>query len=242
MTSPVVVSRIQNRRGTQDQFDGLVYSPSGPNSVYPLDYTGVGGYYPGSPNADFTSVNYPNVLLPGELAFCTDSRKIFLGNLNGEFVELALATSNNVEEFLTPTMWELPPQAMFTPVEKVLPGPITVRFEYTAKPFFIALYDITDSAIADWNAVGDNFSKNGEFKITAINPLTVPAIPPVPPAPPFSPASLVDAGVAINATPQYDISFIAKYSMDNTKIELWYMHNFPGNLMLSSNTIAWLPI
>jgi len=79
MTSPVVSSRIQNRRGTQDQFNGV-------SGIYPDGYDGVGGY--GSqPGFDIT--NYPNVLQPGEIALCTDTRRTFVGNLNGSYVELA---------------------------------------------------------------------------------------------------------------------------------------------------------
>lgn len=76
MTTPVVVTRIQNRRGTQDQFDAL----------YPLYYTGTGGFgsIPG-----FNMSTYPNVLSPGEVALCIDTRKTFLGNINGTYVELA---------------------------------------------------------------------------------------------------------------------------------------------------------
>ena len=75
MASPVVVSRIQNRRGTQVQFDAL----------YPVGYTGIGGYgsLPG-----FNVTNFPDVLLPGELAFCTDTRRLFIGNINGEYTEV----------------------------------------------------------------------------------------------------------------------------------------------------------
>jgi len=70
MASPVTVSRIQNRRGTQAQF----------NALYPPGYTGTGP----------VNINlYPNILMPGELALCTDTRRVFLGNLSGEYIELA---------------------------------------------------------------------------------------------------------------------------------------------------------
>lgn len=72
---PVTVTRIQNRRGTYSQFLAL----------YPTGYTGVGGY--GS-MIGYTSATYPNVLQPGELALCTDNRKMFMGNLNGEYIEV----------------------------------------------------------------------------------------------------------------------------------------------------------
>jgi hypothetical protein len=79
MVSPVVVSRIQHRRGLQTQFDEL----------YPLGYVGVGGYNaPAFP--DFTPLNYPNVLLPGEMVLCTDTRRVYMGNINGEYLQLAI--------------------------------------------------------------------------------------------------------------------------------------------------------
>lgn len=83
MASPVVVTRIQNRRGTQAQFDAL----------YPPGYTGVGGY--GS-IVGFNATNFPDVLLPGEMAFCTDTRNVFLGNVNAEYVQLSAGDSSNV--------------------------------------------------------------------------------------------------------------------------------------------------
>lgn len=72
---PVTVTRIQNRRGTYSQFLAL----------YPIGYNGVGGFdsVPG-----YTPTAYPNVLQPGELALCTDNRKMFMGNLNGEYIQV----------------------------------------------------------------------------------------------------------------------------------------------------------
>lgn len=76
---PVTVTRIQNRRGTYSQFLNL----------YPVGYSGVGGFnsIPG-----YTAAAYPNVLQPGELALCTDNRKMFMGNLNGEYIEVGAGT------------------------------------------------------------------------------------------------------------------------------------------------------
>lgn len=238
MASPVVVSRIQNRRGTQVQFDGYVYSPSGPNSVYPNGYNGIGGYN-NFPN--FNSTNYPNVLLPGELAFCTDSRRIFLGNLNGEYVEVA-EVSPLPEEFLKPSIWVLPPSATFVPVTTTVPGPppgflpITINLEYQATPFFNIIYDITDSMLPDWNSVGINFSKNGELKITAVADF---APIPNPPFPDITSVTLTDTGTEINLVQPADIQFIAQYN--GTNIQILYKHDFAGPLTLSVNTIAWLP-
>ena len=223
MASPVVVSRIQNRRGTQYQFDGSNYMPDAPNSVYPHGYTGVGGYntilHPNLEFPDFTPTNYPNVLLQGELAFCTDSRRIFLGNENGEYVEIPIVLGTGI--FLPPLVISLPHQAFFTHITEL---------DYLPTPFFTLLYDLTDNANIDWNTVGTNFSKNGELKITAINN-----------EPPD--ASLTDTGTEINLTtePICDISFKAEYvNSPSHHIEISYKHNFPTNLTFSTSTISWV--
>ncbi len=168
MATPVTVTRIQNRRGTQAQFETL----------YPQGYQGTGGFgdpvwstqpvlissvvatgttitvsiisaylmppyntllVPGSAivvsgvtpsiyndtytissidtvtspgftlincasiltgSADpdtgsfylpFVIENYQGVLLPGEIALCTDSRRMFIGNLNGEYIDVSVS-------------------------------------------------------------------------------------------------------------------------------------------------------
>jgi hypothetical protein len=202
MASPVVVSRIQNRRGTQDQF----------NALYPLGYTGTGG-------CDI--LLYPDILLPGELALCTDSRRIFLGNENGEYVEIPIVLGDGI--FLHPLRLTLIPAASFTQIPEL---------DYLSTPFFTLLYDLTDDTLMeDWNTVGTNFSKNGELKITAINNEP-------------TDASLTDTGTEINLTPLYDISFKAVYNNDplpnSPHIEIWYTHNFPTNLTFSTSTISWI--
>lgn len=203
MASPVVVSRIQNRRGQQSQFDLL----------YPPGYTGVGGYgsLPG-----FTSTNFPDVLLPGEIAFCTDSRRTFIGNTNGEYVELSPAAPPPPPLgplTLLPLILQLPPVGVFTTIPALT---------YTATPFFTLLYDLTDNLSPDWNSVGTNFSRNGTLQLTIVG--TTP--------------TLTDSGTEINLTLN-TISFQAVYSAGNINIQ--YMHNFAGNLTLSSTSIIWLP-
>ena len=163
MSTPVVVSRIQNRRGTQSQFNGS-YVPPGPGPIYPTGYNGIGGfgsvsgpliattstsgtgsvatvsfaaatYLENSPigssvtitgvtpvgyngiwtvtassgtsvsfasattgvqtvagtiTRPYNSINYPSVLLAGELALCTDSGRVFMGNINGEYLEISV--------------------------------------------------------------------------------------------------------------------------------------------------------
>lgn len=196
MASPVTVSRIQNRRGTQAQFDAL----------YPPGYTGVGP----------VDINiWPNILMPGELALTTDTRRIFLGNLTGEYLEIETATGGGI--LLGPLVIQLPPAGIFTPIPQL---------DYLPTPFFTLLYDITDSLSPDQNVVGTTFSRNGEMKITAVTD--------------FGPGSvsLSDTSIDVNTT-LFDISFSADYN--GPVIEISYMHNFLGNLTLSSSTILWLP-
>jgi hypothetical protein len=152
MSTPVVISRIQNRRGTQIQF----------NALYPVGYNGIGGFgsifaakttiaasgtgtsatitftggsfvvgstitvvgvtpsgYNGTYIVDsavgntvtyacsatgaqtvsgqayptYNSILFPGVLQPGEVALLTDTRRFFVGNLNGEYIELVSTKS-----------------------------------------------------------------------------------------------------------------------------------------------------
>jgi hypothetical protein len=153
--------------------------------------------------------------MPGELALCTDTRRVFLGNLTGEYVELASAAGGGI--LLGPLVLQLPPIGIFTPIPQL---------DYPATPFFTLLYDITDALSPDQNVVGTTFSRNGEMKITAVVD--------------FGPGSvsLTDTSIDVNTT-LFDISFTADYN--GPDIEISYKHNFPGNLTFSSSTILWLP-
>lgn len=204
MASPVVVSRIQNRRGLQSQFDTL----------YPVGYDGIGGY--GS-IVGFNVTNYPNVLLPGELALCTDSRRTFLGNINGEYLELAETDLNAL--VLPPVVLTLPPAAVST---------IIPELTYTATPFFTLLYSITDDLGANWNLTGTNFSRNGSLQITALKYASI--------APQVT---LTDSGTEINNELPSTINFIAEYNADTVSIDIKYTHDFPGNLTFSTTNIVW---
>jgi hypothetical protein len=210
MATPVVVTRIQNRRGTQAQFDAL----------YPPGYTGIGGFgsLPG-----FTLANFPGVLVSGELALVTDTRRMFMGNINGEYIELDSATSLNSIDLL-PIVITLPPAAVFT----VIPS-----LTYAATPFTKILYDITDSVNPDWNIVGTDFSRNGQLEITAVDYFL--------PVWPNEPVTLTDTGTEINLVSPNQISFIAQYDLTQTLIEILYMHDFAGSLTFSSASIKWLP-
>ena len=69
--TPVVVSRIQNRRGTQAQFDAL----------YPEGQPGFG----------------PDILQPGEIALITDPPgKVYIGSLNGTYFEIGVSSNNTL--------------------------------------------------------------------------------------------------------------------------------------------------
>ncbi len=197
MSSPVTVTRIQNRRGLQSQFEAL----------YPAGYSGIGGF--GS-IAGYTLANYPEVLLSGELALCTDSRRMFLGNINGEYIELALAAESGT---LTPVTIVLPPVSVFTTIAE-----LTLTTSPT--PFFKVEYSLTDNPSLDWNSVGINFARNGTLDITAIS--TNP--------------TLNDVSAEINLTAS-DISFQAVYNAGN--IEIQYIHDFVVPLTFSTSTIKW---
>ena len=276
MTSPVVVSRIQNRRGTQDQFEalypgpyeslpgatstGLVVTVNDTTGLYegarPVAKFGTGQFAPGTkivsvdsatqftidiiPTIPLSGIStvvfveryngiggvpidlYPNILLPGELALCTDSRRVFLGNINGEYVEL-LVFEPNTDLLLQPLVKILPPSVIWTDMPD---GGI----EYDVTPFLTVLYDVTDVVDPNWNIPGVNITRNGELKISARNPL----IP--------NPANvtLTDNSSDINAT-AFDISFRAIYDLSGSKIKLQYTHNFPTNLLFSTSTIRWVP-
>jgi hypothetical protein len=200
--APVVVSRIQNRRGTQAQFDNL----------YPAGYTGTGGF--GS-IVGFNLTNYPNVLMSGELAFCTDSRRLFIGNINGEYVEISEATSGFI---LNPLTVSLAPEGTFTLIPELT---------YSATPFFSFLYSVSDSGSVDWNAVGAGFSKNGELAITAIQSANP------------NPVSLTDTGTEASIYPTSSINFIAQYDITGNFIEIYYKHNYGSTLYFNTSTIKW---
>lgn len=195
MATPVVVSRIQNRRGTQSQFDSLYTS-----------YPGVG----------------PNILQPGEIALCTDTHRIFIGNVNGTYDELGTASSNDI--ILEPFVKQLAPAASYTLIPEMTIDPTA---------FFTYLYSVTNSASLDPGSIGVTFSRNGELKLTSVVNF-VPVLP-------LAPVTMTDVSVEIN-TSAYDISFNAEYNNTQTGIDIKYKHNFPGNLVLAISSIQWADI
>lgn len=217
MASPVIVSRIQNRRGTQAQFDGLIYNPAGPNSMYPSGYNGVGGYgsFP-----DFTSANYPNVLLPGEIGFVTDTSNMYIGNTNGRYTKIQSSGTISPGVELLPAVFSLAPtqSGSAAPVFATITG-----LTFVATPFFSMLYDVTDSGSLDWNALGTSFSKNGEVTVSCVS---------------GGPATLTDTANEINTSSTF-FSLIAVYNAPY--IEIQYSHNHPTNLTFSTSTVHWVP-
>ena len=108
--TPVVVSRIQNRRGFQTDF----------NNLYPSGQPGTG----------------PNVLQPGELALCTDTGRVFMGTvvngINGYYIELTAGGGGSLPPGaleLTPVVVSLPPAATWT----------SMLTPFTPTPFFTML-------------------------------------------------------------------------------------------------------
>lgn len=188
--TPVVISRIQNRRGLQADFDAL----------YPAGQPGSG----------------PDVLQPGEIALCTDTGNVYIGtidsNISGYYIKIAPVSSGGPVEFL-PSVSVLAPTSTWTQVL----APIDDT------PFFTLLYSLTDIVTTDPNAVGINFSKNGELIITSTD----------------TDATLADIGTEINTT-LYDINFTVTKS--GTTIELLYIHNFPTPITFSTGSIIWAPI
>lgn len=283
MAAPVVVSRIQNRRGTQDQFEalypaeytsaigatssGVTVNVTSTVGVYenakPIVSAGIGQFAPGTKVVSVDSptqftvnltptiplsggaqvkiakyngsggcpiAEYPNILLPGELAMCTDTRRMYIGNINGEFIEISAAFTEGI--FLAPLVLSLPPSPLaYTEIPELTMLPT---------PFFNFLYDVTDSTNPDWNSVNlTDFARNGTMKITAVQDF-----PPVPnlPFPPITSVGLTDDSTEVRNPATYTsetISFKAEY--DGPNIKVFYMHDFPTSLTFSSSTIRWLP-
>ncbi len=272
----VVVSRIQNRRGTQTQFEALypaAYTSTASGSSVGLTVTvadttglyvgakpsviaGSGKFAPGTvvdsviSSTQFTVnippsvvlagavvrvpkytgtgsyplTSYPNVLLEGEVALCTDSKRMFMGSANGEYIEIAAAFTDGIA--LSPLTLTLLP----TPT----PAPVP-QLSYFASPFFTILYSLTDSASPDWGQVGTDYSKNGVLKITATEDFT-PVVNA--PYPDITPVNIIDEGIEVSRL-SGSVSFFATYS--GTNIEVSYINTYPVPLTFSSSTISWLP-
>jgi len=191
----VVISRIQNRSGTQANFEAL----------YPPGYNGIGG------------ATGTQILQPGEIALCTDTRNIYMGNLNGEYIQVGSGGGSSGE--FAPIVVNLPPSPTFVPVPGIL---------FTPTPFMRIIYSIVDEITDDPNQVGTDFSKNGTLEITSVVYVDANSV------------SLTDSGVENNST-AFDVSFLAEYDVDGN-IQVSYKHDFPDDLTLSTSSLIWLPI
>lgn len=151
MSSPVTISRIQNRRGIQDQFNGI-----DPNRLYPTDYNGSAPGY-GTP-PDYNISTYPNVLQPGELALCTDTGNVYIGGENGTFFHVNATAVP--PDYINPIVYSLAPVANFTTISPL---------SYLPVPLMNILYDVVDSGSdTSWNAPGLTFSRSGTMTITVL--------------------------------------------------------------------------
>lgn len=285
MTTPTIVTRIQNRRGTQAQFDSLYptsyTSAPGATSVgeiitiadttglyvnaIPKVTAGIGQFAPGtyivsvdsptefvvnippvvplSGGATVVSVEkyngvggvliaeYPNILLPGEFALCTDTRQLYLGNINGEYITVQ-GSASSVDLVLSPVVVVLPPSGVYADIDGI-------KFDVT--PFRTLYYSVSDSLDPDWNTVGSLFSQNGELKVTAIDAASPPPPDPGPPYPTPTNVNLTDTSTAVNSSGPYNISFKAIHTDLGASIQIQYMHDFPGDLTFSTGSLIWLP-
>ena len=213
--TPVVVSRIQNRRGTQAQF----------NALYPT--------YPGSGN---------DILQPGEIALITDAPgRVFIGNINGTYLELTTSSSSSALAFTPLQISLIPSPSTWTPIPALIHTAtpfLSILYSITDTP------QSPINTPAPANAVGTFFSRNGELSITAIvDPMSSPPFPvtlsntgteintsAVVPNPWAPPVSVVP-----------DITFKADYNVSGD-IQISYMHNFVSNLTFSTSSIIWLSI
>lgn len=200
MASPVTITRIQNRRGTQSEFDAL----------YPPGYTGSGG-------VDINT--YPGILLPGELALCTDTRSVYIGNTNGEYVRIADDISNTE---LLPLSLLLYPSPSYIPIPELSVSPTS---------FFNIDYSILDTETLNWNSPGTNFARNGTLAVTSLMPLLD-----------SDDVTLNDTSTEMSKFPSSNyISFIASYNPNDTSIDILYKHNYPVPLRFNTSTKSWIP-
>jgi len=196
MTAQVVLSRIQNRRGTQAQFDAL-YAPAAP---------------------------IEQQLQPGEIGFCTDTNRVFIGRDVGTFTEIttngAASVVDATLEFI-PMSVTLPPTATWAPV---LSMAFTLDPLSTTSGYISVLYSVLETG-----STTTPFTKSGTLTISSsISPNPVATI-----------STLTDSGTEINVypDPKPDISFKAVYSGGTVQIS--YIHNFVSPLILRSSSIHW---
>jgi len=214
--SQVVISRIQNRRGTIAEFQAL----------YPLDYDGSSGYN-STKFPNYNPTDYPNVLQPGEIGLCTDSEQLFIGSINGTYLGVQVEESNNNLNFA-------PIVVLLQPSNWIAVGP-ELEFDPPISSFLNIFYTLSD--VNPITGAANQYSKNGTMSITETASLV----------------QLSDTGIEINTYPvtldpngiplnPIDISFETRYtSIPGGSIQVFYKHNFPNPLYLSTATIQWGP-
>ena len=207
MSSPVTVSRIQNRRGLQSQFNGL-----DPNKIYPTGYNGAAPGY-GTP-PDYNATTYPNVLQPGEIAFCLDTGNVYIGGDNGTFVHVNAPAVPSA--FLDPFVIQLLPVSNYTTIPWLT---------YQPTPLMNIIYDVVDSGSNLPNVTGVTFSRSGTLSVTVL--------------PGTSAATLNDVSSELNNS-GIVLLFQAVYVAGN--VEIQYYHNSSSTLTFSTSTIRWNPL
>lgn len=197
MPSVQYITRFTNRKGTQAQF----------NALYPLRYDGVGG-------VDLEK--FPNVLAQGEIGLCTDTNRAFMGNINGEYIELATDSAITDRVLLLPFVKYLLPTSTFKPI----PG-----LTFKAAPLINLEYSVFDSAGYDWTRPGLEYTKNGKITITCIDGVV----------------TLMDTAVEESPDYNYDIYFNTVYDNSGSICSVLYRHNYNTTLLFSTHSTQWAP-
>lgn len=200
-SSPVIVSRIQNRRGTQAEFSAL----------YPPGYQGVGG------------ATGNKILQPGEIGLTTDTRRVFIGNLNGEYIEITGGGGGGSGGInFTPVVVSLPTTANFTEIPE-LTSPASSLFTIT--------YSVTNAADSVAGSAGSSYAREGNLNVISILGDNTTA----------GSATLTDTAQELDPAEVAEISFIAVFEPTDNSVRIKYRHNYPGPLVLTTGTIAWAP-
>lgn len=118
MSTPVVVSRIQNRRGIQSDF----------NALYPDGFDG------SASSPYFADVDPQRALQPGELALCYDTNRLFMGSSpRGTYFEIISGGDPVPLEISLQDNFAL---GVWSPISGL---------EFTATPFLTIYYSIQTS-------------------------------------------------------------------------------------------------
>lgn len=208
MATQVVLSRMQNRRGTQAEFDALYISGA------PVELQ----------------------LQPGEVGFCTDTHRLFIGNdipvIGNPYTYTEIPTAGQTVitgstlEF-SPIIISLLPAASWTDVTSLAFTPDATSPHPGLLNIFYTLTELSPLLSTDVP-----FTKSGILSVATTTYTSSSAFIPV--------SKLTDTGTEINTylSPQPDISFKAEYS--GGTVQIYYKHNFSGSLELSTSTIHWI--